>query len=125
MIKYADPTMSLEVRCERLNDVLNHTLDQKEALEAKLAVVQARLDGLMEAFEKGGSLGMLQAIGADKSLPIELRVRALTAAVPYERPKLTMTATTTMPKLFDILEEAKKRQRVIEHEPEAPGPDAA
>ena len=123
MIKYADPTMSLEVRCERLNDVLNHTLDQKEALEAKLAVVQARLDGLMEAFEKGGSLGMLQAIGADKSLPIELRVRALTAAVPYERPKLTMTATTTMPKLFDILEEAKKRQRVIEHEPEPP--DAA
>jgi hypothetical protein len=78
----------------------------------------------MEAFEKGGSLGMLQVIGADKTLPIDIRVRALGLAVPYERPKLAMTATTTMPKLFDILEEARRR-RVIEHEPEPSPPDAA
>src|ERR1700730_2504885 len=72
-IKYADPSMPLEERCERLHAALNQALDQKEALEAKLAGVQAKLDGLMDAFEQGGSLGVLQAIAHD---PIEATRRS-------------------------------------------------
>ena len=85
------PTTELELE---LNDALRDTLDQIDTLKAENARLQTKLDGLMEGFEKGGSLGILQAIGSDKTLPIDVRVRALTAAVPFERPKLSMTATT-------------------------------
>jgi hypothetical protein len=113
MPKTQPPTM------EQMDAALHQTLDQIDALKAENARLQARLDGLMEAFEKGGSLGILQAIGADKNWPIEIRVRALTAAVPFERPKLAMTATANAPrKLFDILEEARlKKLKVIEAPP--------
>jgi hypothetical protein len=72
---------------EQMDAALHEVLDENDALKAENARLQAKLDGLMQAFEKGGSLGILQAIGADKSLPIEVRVRALQACVPYERPK--------------------------------------
>jgi hypothetical protein len=121
MIEYADPTMPLEERCEMLNDVLNQTLDQKEALEREVTALKAQLDGLLEGFAKGGSLGLLQAIGADRTWPIEVRVRALQAAVPFERPRLTVNATANVPKLFDILEAARLRERkVIEAPPVEP-----
>jgi hypothetical protein len=70
---------------EQMDAALHLTLDRAEAAEAELARVQAKLDGLLEAFEKNGSLGILQVIAADKNLPPEIRVRAATAAVPYER----------------------------------------
>jgi hypothetical protein len=124
-MKYADPTMPLEERCERLNAALHERLDENDALKAEVAQLKARLDGLMEGFEKGGSLGILQAIGADKSWPIEIRVRALTAAVPFERPKLSMIATASGHKLYDVLENAKRRQKLIEAKPADDGPDAA
>jgi hypothetical protein len=122
MIEYADPTMPLEERCETLNDVLNQTLDQKEALEAEVARLKAQVDGLMEGFAKGGSLGLLQAIGADTSWPIEVRVRALQAAVPFERPKLSMSATANVNRLYDVRAAGKLRDRekVIEHQPDPP-----
>jgi hypothetical protein len=103
-----------------LNDVLNQTLDQKEALETKVAQLQAQVDGLLDGFAKGGSLGLLQAIGADKTWPIEVRVRALQAAVPFERPKLSMTATVQHRPLFDILEEARLRDRKVIEAPAQP-----
>jgi hypothetical protein len=120
MINFADPTMPLMERVERLNDLANQALDENEALKAQLAKVQAKLDGLIAAFEEGGSLGMLQVIGADKSLPIEIRIRALGLAVPYERPKLSAVMTAQAPvKLFDILERSRNAGKVIE---QAPGP---
>jgi hypothetical protein len=98
-----------------LDAALHETLDENDALKAENAQLKAQVDGLLEGFAKGGSLGLLQAIGADKSWPIEVRVRALQAAVPFERPKLSMTATVNHRPLFDILEEARlKERRVIE-----------
>ena len=115
MPKMQEPTM------EEMDAALHQTLDQVDALKAENARLQDRLDGLMASFEKGGSLGILQAIGADKSWPIEIRVRALQAAVPFERPKLSMTATVQHRPLFDILEEARlKERRVIEAPPAEP-----
>jgi hypothetical protein len=96
-IKYADPSMPLEERCERLNAALNQALDQKEALEAKLAGVQAKLDGLMDAFEQGGSLGVLQAIAHD---PIEatrrLGVMVTVSVMDPTPPKSSSTAPRAM-----------------------------
>jgi hypothetical protein len=115
--EYPPITTALEAE---LDAALHEVLDERDELKAEVARLQAQLDGLLEGFEKGGSLGILQSIGADKSWPIEVRVRALQAAVPFERPKLSMTATTNARPLFDILEAARlKDRRVIEAPPPA------
>ena len=104
-----------------LDAALHETLDENDALKAENAQLKAQVDGLMEGFAKGGSLALLQAIGADRSWPIDGRVRALQAAVPFERPKLSMTATVNHRPLFDILEEARlKERKVIEAPPAEP-----
>jgi hypothetical protein len=115
-IKFADPTMPLEERCRRLNTALNQVLDQKEALETELAEVKARLAGLVAAFDENGTLGILQLMAHDKKLPPEVRIRAAGLAVPYERPKLSVTATTSLP-LYDLLEAQRRKSKLIEHDP--------
>ena len=59
MRKTQPPTM------EEMDTALHLTLDRAEAAEAELARVQAKLDALMMAFNKNGSLGMLQLIAHD------------------------------------------------------------
>jgi hypothetical protein len=113
MPKTQEPTM------EEMDAALHQTLDQVDELKAENARLQDKLDGFMEAFERGGSLGILQMIGADKSLPIEIRMRAAGLAVPYEKPKLSMTATVQSRPLFDILEEAHQRNRRVIEAPAA------
>jgi hypothetical protein len=76
---------------------------------------------LMAAFEERGTLGILQMMAHDKNLPPEIRVRAAGLAVPFERPKLSVTATASVP-LYDLLEERRRKAKVIEH---APDPSAA
>jgi len=114
-IKFADPTMPLEERCDRLNTALNQALDQKEALEIELAEVKARLAGLVAAFDEGGTLGILQLMAHDKKLPPEVRIRAAGLAVPYERPKLSVTATTSVP-LYNLLEARRRKTKLIDHD---------
>jgi hypothetical protein len=113
MPKTQHPTMA------EMDAALHQTLDQVDALKAENARLQDKLDGFMEAFERGGSLGILQMIGADKSLPIEIRMRAAGLAVPYEKPKLSMTATVNHRPLFDILEEARLKERKVIEAPSA------
>jgi hypothetical protein len=98
---------------------LNHMMDENEALRAELALVRKRLDALVAGFDERGSLGILQVMAADMTLPPEVRIRAASAAVPYERPKLSVTATTTLP-LYDLLEERRRKGKVIEHDPDSP-----
>lgn len=81
MRKTQPPTM------EEMDTALHLTLDRAAAAEAELARVQAKLDALMMAFNKNGSLGMLQLIAHDSNLPVEIRLRALSILLPYERPK--------------------------------------
>jgi hypothetical protein len=117
-VEWADPAMPLEERCHRLNTALNQVLDQKELLEAELAEVKERLAALMGAFEENGTLGILQLMAHDTRLPAEVRIRAAGLAVPFERPKLSMTATTSVP-LYDLLE--ARRRKLIDHTPTPPG----
>ena len=65
-----------------------------EAAEAELARVQAKLDALMMAFNKNGSLGMLQLIAHDSNLPVEIRLRALNILLPYERASTSPVITS-------------------------------
>jgi hypothetical protein len=81
MPKMPPPTM------QQMDAALHQTLDEIDALKAENARLQAKLDGLMEAFDKNGSLGILQQIAYDKNLPVEIRLRALNILMPYERPK--------------------------------------
>jgi hypothetical protein len=99
---------------------LNQTLDRCEALEAELAEAKTRLASFESAFAEGGTLGVLQRLTHDPAIKTELRIRAASAAVAFERPKLAMTASVQPVKLFDILEARKNAGKVIE---QAPGPE--
>jgi hypothetical protein len=98
---------------------LHKVLDDNDALRAQLADTKKRLDAIMTAFNERGSLGILQELANDKRLPPETRIRAAGLAVPFERPKLQVTATATVP-LYDLLQERRRQGKVIEH---APRPD--
>jgi hypothetical protein len=100
-----------------LNTALHEVLDENEALKVDLAMVRGRLDALTSAFDADGTLGVLRRIAHDGNLPPELRVKAAAAAVPYEKPKLSVTAKASVVSLYDILEK-KRLERMIEHEPE-------
>ncbi len=99
----------------QLDRALTQMLDENDAMRAELARVKGRLDALMTAFEAEGTLGVLQLMAHDKNLPPEVRIRAAGLAVPFERPKLSVTATTSVP-LFDLLEARRRKGKVIEHE---------
>jgi hypothetical protein len=97
---------------------LDQMMDENESLRLELKQVKTRLDALMTAFDERGSLGILQVMAADKSLSPEARIRAASAAVPFERPKLSVTATTSVP-LYDLLQERRRKDKTIEHDPAA------
>jgi hypothetical protein len=69
----------------------------------------------MSAFDENGTLGVLQSIAHDKSLPPELRARAAGLAVPYEKPKLSMAVTASVP-LYDLLEARRQKGKIIEQD---------
>ena len=46
-------------------------------------------------------------------------IQTLAVILPYERPKLSVTATTSIP-LYDLLEERRRKGKVIEHDPDPP-----
>jgi hypothetical protein len=102
-------------------NALHTMMDENENLKHELADVKGRLDALMTAFNERGSLGILQLIAHDKRLPPETRIKAAGLACPYERPKLALTATTTVP-LYDLLQERRRQGKIIE---QAPEPDPA
>ena len=91
---------------------LTQMLDENEELQAELTEVKERLAAFMGAFEENGTLGILQLMAHDTSLPPEIRIRAAGLAVPFERPKLAVTATTSVP-LYDLLEARRRKGKVI------------
>jgi hypothetical protein len=110
---------------KELDRALHKTLVWNDELQGKVKSLQAKLDGLLGAFEKGGSLALLQEIGADKNLPADTRIKALSAAVAYERSKPASSVNVGF-KLYDFLEERrlkdleareKAKTITIEHDP--------
>jgi hypothetical protein len=102
----------------RLEYVIREQMKEIDRLRDEMAQYRA----LIAAFEERGTLGILQMMAHDKNLPPEIRVRAAGLAVPFERPKLSMTATASVP-LYDLLEARRQKPKVIEHV--EPDPSAA
>jgi len=59
------------------------------------------------------SLDLLQRVYRNPSLPLMTRIRAATAALPHEHPKLAVTATVTAGDFADQLEKANERSRRV------------
>jgi hypothetical protein len=110
-----DPRHLLGVIAEQ-NQLIKQLIAEQDHLRGEVASRDARLSGFVAAFEEGGTLGILQMMAHDASLDPQVRIRAASAAVPFERPKLSVTATTTVP-LFDLLEARRRKGKVIEHAP--------
>jgi hypothetical protein len=67
--------------------------------------------------ENGTSLTLLQQVYCNPSLPLPVRMRAAIAALPFETPKLAVTAYLDGGLLGEVLERAIKRSgKVIEVE---------
>jgi len=98
-------------------DRLRAIVAKQPILEGQLAAAKTRLAAFESAFAEGGTLGVLQRLAHDPALDASLRIRAASAAVAFERPKLAMTASVQPVKLFDILEARRNAGKVIEQAP--------
>ena len=76
-------------------------LDQIEAQQA------------VELAPNGTSLDFLQQVYRNPSLPLPTRIRAATAALPHEHPKLAVTAMVNAGDFADQLEQAIERSRKV------------
>ena len=63
------------------------------------------------------SLTLLQQVYRNPSLPLLTRIRAATAALPHEHPKLAVTATVNAGDFADQLERAIERSRRVTPKP--------
>lgn len=86
-----------------MSETIYQVLDRIESSEAEA-----------EPFA-GTSLEFLRAVYADAAQPMHRRMRAAVAALPFEHPKLAVTATTNLDGLGAQLEAARARSaKVIE-----------
>jgi hypothetical protein len=83
-----------------LNNV-NAVLDQIEAQQA------------IELAPNATSLTLLQKIYHSSAIPLMTRMRAAIAAIPFEHPKLAVTATVEAGDFADQLERAIERSRRV------------
>ena len=61
----------------------------------------------------GTSLDLLQQVYRNPSLPLPTRMRAATAALPHEHPKLAVTTVVNVGDFADQLEKAMERSRKV------------
>jgi hypothetical protein len=80
----------------------------------------------------GSSLDFLQAVYRCDGLPLSTRMRAATAALPFEHPKLAVTAVVSDASFSARLERAvlrsqasRSEMRVIEHQTSEDNPEAS
>jgi hypothetical protein len=108
MAKTDDLDLTIRTELERrLDAALHETL-------AELEAVKARLDALVGAFEKNGSLGILQMFAADKTLPVALRMRAAGLAVPYEKAKPAASSLIGVVDFREVVRTARLKQEALD-----------
>ena len=71
----------------------------------------------IELAPNGTSLDLLQRVYRNPSLPLMTRIRAATACLPHEHPKLAVTAMVTSDDFAIQLDHAIKRSRQVETKP--------
>jgi hypothetical protein len=83
--------------------------DELRTLRPQLAEFEKLLESLSD---ERGCLLVLQRIAHDERLPHITRMKAAAAALPYERPKLAITAQTDTFSLYDFLEAKRQKDRL-------------
>jgi hypothetical protein len=81
------------------------------------ANLEPKTDETIELAPDGTSLDLLKAIYRRVDLPLSTRMRAATAALPHEHPKLAVTTVVNAGDFADQLERAVERSRMIEAKP--------
>lgn len=66
----------------------------KDTVTAELALIEARCEG--EAPDAETALALLQAVYRDKQVPLHTRIRCASEALPYENPRLSAMAVTSL-----------------------------
>ena len=90
-----------------------------EALDRDERERERRLSEL--GLDDNGSLGLLQSIYSSPAMPLSVRMRAAIEALPFETPKLAVTASLSSGDFADRLEKAFSRSaKVIEADPTRP-----
>jgi hypothetical protein len=80
--------------------------------------LRAELDAFIAwANDDQDALGVLQRLYSDPSTSEGSRIKAASAALAFERPKLSVAVKVPSRPLFDILEEARLKGRVIKQQP--------
>jgi hypothetical protein len=72
---------------------------------------QIEAQQVIELPENGTSLDLLRQVYRNPSLPLMTRMRAATAALPHEHPKLAVTTLVNVGDFADQLEQAIERSR--------------
>ena len=97
--------------------ILLDMIDQQNTAIEKLLAERDELRALLEANgQKLDVLTCLQRAYNDPQSSETNRIKAAGLAVPFERPKLSVTATTSV-RLYDLLEARRQKPKVIEHQP--------
>ena len=81
------------------------------------ANLEPKRDEAIEVAPDGTSLDLLRAIYRRADLPLSTRIRAATAALPHEHPKLAVTAMVTSGDFAIQLDRAIERSRQVETKP--------
>ena len=76
------------------------------------ANLEPKTDEAIEVAPDGTSLDLLRAIYRRVDLPLSTRMRAATAALPHEHPKLAVTTVVNAGDFADQLERAVERSRM-------------
>jgi len=76
------------------------------------ANLEPKTDEAIEVAPDGTSLDLLRAIYRRADLPLSTRMRAATAALPHEHPKLAVTTVVNAGDFADQLERAVERSRM-------------
>ena len=71
------------------------------------------MEQVVELPANGTSLDLLQQVYSNPSLPLMTRIRAATAALPHEHPKLAVTTVVNVGDFADQLEKAIERSRKV------------
>jgi hypothetical protein len=84
----------------------------EELIDLQTVQVQEKKDEIVLP-EDGTSLTLLQKVYRSSAIPLTTRMRAATAALPHEHPKLAVTANFQVGDFADQLEQAIERSRKV------------
>jgi hypothetical protein len=81
--------------------------------------LRAEVDQLKKIIAEGGALGVLQTTYADPAISVTNRIKAASAAIGFERPKVSVNVRVGPGILGARLEQARAPE-TIEHQPAPP-----